>query len=260
MRIRYLKKTEDILDDSPYVVRNAAEWKGNWRANMLQAAGEDVTSHRRLSIEIGCGKGKYITEMALTHPDELFIGDERVSTILARTALTLEEASQNTRKYGIYIPPLNNVRLIRVSAEELADVFAEGEIDRIYLTFSDPWPKEKHAKRRLTSDRFLPVYRQLLAPGGDLCFKTDNDDLFAYSVKSLQDNGWKILEITEDLHGVRAQNEAERESADEMKARLAKINAGVLVSTEYEENFMKLKKNINYLRAVPGDPAERPVG
>lgn len=252
MRIRYLKRTEDILDDSPFVVRAAADWKGKWRENMLLAAGEDTSSHRRLSIEIGCGKGKFITEMALSHPDELFIGDERVSTILARTALTLEEASRDTRKYGVYIPPLNNVRLIRVSAEELRDVFTEGEIDRIYLTFSDPWPKEKHAKRRLTSDRFLPVYRYLLGPDGDLCFKTDNDALFAYSVQSLQACGWSILELTNDLHGVQAQDDATRAAADETKARLAKIDPGVLVTTEYEENFMRLRKNINYLRAVPG--------
>ena len=257
MRIRYLKKTENILDTSPYVVRETDGWKGEWRKRMLLAAENDRIAtpdelpYKRLSIEIGCGKGKYITRMALDHPNELFIGDERVSTILARTALTLEEESRRTRKYGIYIAPLSNVRLIRVSAEDLMDVFAEGELDRIFLTFSDPWPKEKHAKRRLTSDRFLPIYRYLLGPEGDLCFKTDNDDLFAYSVGSLQENGWKILELTDDLHGVLAQDETAREAAEKNKARLALINPGVLVTTEYEENFMRIKKNIHYLRAVP---------
>ena len=252
MRIRYLKKTENILDDSSFVVRDAGAFKGQWREKMLPAAGKDPSSPR-LSLEIGCGKGKFITEMALAHPDDLFIGDERISTILARTVLTLEDASQNTRKYGIYMPPLNNVRLIRVSAENLADVFEEGEIDRIYLTFSDPWPKEKHAKRRLTSDRFLPIYRHLLGPDGDLCFKTDNDALFSYSVHSLLEGGWKILEMTDDLHGVLSQDEAARDSAARIKERLSAIDPGVLVTTEYEENFIRLRKNIHYLRAVPED-------
>ena len=146
---------------------------------------------------------------------------------------------------------LDNLKFVNCFVERMADFFEEGQLTGVYLNFSDPWPKEKHAKRRLTSDRFLPIYRYLLGPEGDLCFKTDNDDLFAYSVGSLQENGWKILELTDDLHGVLAQDETAREAAEKNKARLASINPGVLVTTEYEENFMRLKKNIHYLRAVP---------
>lgn len=224
MRIRYLKRTEEVLGTSPWVVQTPEDHKGHWH---------DIVAGGKVCLEIGCGKGKFISQMAKAHPKTLFIGDERVSTILARASLRAETESE-----GRGIEALPNLRLIRVSAEELLDIFEPGEIDRIYLTFSDPWPKEKHAKRRLTSDRFLPIYEKLLREGGDLCFKTDNDALFAYSLESLPAAGWTILDRTDDLHGPD-------------KERLVADDPGILVTTEYEENFIRVRKNIHYLRAVP---------
>lgn len=247
MRIRYLKKTEELLASSPWVVQAPEAWKGLWREQMSGEQSEYKTpaARQRLSLEIGCGKGKYICEMAKNHPDQLFIGDERVSTILARTVLKAEKESDDSHALGA----LSNLRLIRVTAEELEAVFAPGEVDRIFLTFSDPWPKEKHAKRRLTSDRFLPIYQRLLSPQGDLCFKTDNDALFAWSLESLLSVGWRILERTDDLHGALEKQDFGPVSSPE--APFAAANPGVLVTTEYEENFIRIGKNIHYLRAVP---------
>lgn len=209
MRIRYLKNTEAILEESPFVVQDPASCKGKWKERPDQL----------LCLEIGCGKGQFVREMSRQNPDQLWIGDEKMSTILARAAGHLDEEIDR------------GVRLIRWDALELEQVFAEGEVDRLYLNFSDPWPKDKHAKRRLTSERFLPLYRRLLAKDGYLQFKTDNDALFAFSVESLQKHGWDILAITDDLH----------------HSPYAEGN----VMTEYEENFAALGKNIHYLKAVP---------
>ena len=230
MRIRYLKKTEEVLENSPWVIDDPSPVAGRWR--QLMKPGAEGAGRPKRCLEIGCGKGKFICQMAKAHPDTLFVGDERVSTILARTAL---KAMTESGDRGMEALP--NLRLIRVSAEELEEVFAPGEIDRIYLTFSDPWPKDKHAKRRLTSDRFLPIYRKLLSPEGDLCFKTDNDALFEFSLESLPAAGFRILDMSHDLHG---------EDFD----RLSQQDPGVLVTTEYEENFIRIQKNIHYLRAA----------
>ena len=209
MRIRYLKNTEEILAKSPFVIADPAQRRGEWREAPKQP----------LCLEIGCGKGKFIKEMARMHPEGLWIGDERVSTILARAAGQLDMETDH------------NIRLIRWDAQELDQVFAEGELICIYLNFSDPWPKEKHAKRRLTSERFLPLYARLLDEEGWLAFKTDNDALFAFSVESFRSHGWSIAEMSDDLH-----------HSDYLEGN---------VMTEYEENFVRLGKNIHYLKARP---------
>lgn len=212
MRIRYLKNTEEILRTSPFVAEEPEQYRGQWRQ---QAPGET----RAICLEIGCGKGQFIRGMARRHPEELWIGDEKMSTILARAAGHLDEEIDR------------NIRLICWDAEKLDQVFADGEIDRLYLNFSDPWPKDKHAKRRLTGDRFLPLYERLLSADGWLQFKTDNDALFAFSVESFHRHGWHILEQTDDLH----------------QSPFREGN----IMTEYEENFVSLGKNIHYLKAVP---------
>lgn len=209
MRIRYLKNTEEILAASSFVVADPAELRGKWRR----------APEQRLCLEIGCGKGRFIKEMASRHPDGLWIGDERMSTILARAAGQMDPEADH------------NVRLIRWDAQELDQVFAEGELSCIYLNFSDPWPKEKHAKRRLTSKRFLPLYARLLNAEGWLSFKTDNDALFAFSLESLKEQGWSIGEMSDDLH------------------HSPYIEGNVM--TEYEENFVRAGKNIHYLKAYP---------
>lgn len=214
MRIRYLKNTEEILHNSSFVIDDPAQLKGKWMSELPGAKEKEG-----LCLEIGCGKGQFIRDMARQNPKMFWVGDEKISTILARASGNLDENMDA------------NVRLICWDAEKLDDIFEPGEISRLYLNFSDPWPKERHAKRRLTSERFLPIYARLLAEDGWLQFKTDNDNLFAFSVESFQNHGWQILEISDDLH----------------KSLYVEGN----VMTEYEQNFVNLGKNIHYLKAIP---------
>ena len=214
MRIRYLKNTEEILLQSSFVIDDPVPMKGQW---MKQIPGAE--DKQGLCLEIGCGKGQFIRDMARQNPELLWIGDEKIGTILARASGNLDAETDT------------NVRLICYDAEKLEEIFEPGEINRIYLNFSDPWPKERHAKRRLTSERFLPLYARLLAEDGWLQFKTDNDDLFAFSVESFQNHGWQILAITDDLHNS------------------PYVEGNVM--TEYEQNFVSLGKNIHYLKAIP---------
>ena len=196
--------------------------KGHWRENYGEEA--DIYPKRRLELEIGCGRGRFLCDMAQLHPNTYFIGDERVRTILARASECIRLSLEGSEA-------LENVRLIDTDALELGEVFEDGEIDRIHLNFSDPWPKKKHAKRRLTSERFLPVYARLLKNGGDLVMKTDNDDLFAFTLETMAAQGWRIVETTDDLHH------------SPLK--------GANVMTEYEKNFSSRGKNIHYLKALP---------
>ncbi len=214
MRIRYLKNTEEILHNSSFVIDDPVPLKGQWMKAIPGAENK-----AGLCLEIGCGKGQFIRDMARKHGEMLWIGDEKIGTILARASGNLDEEIDQ------------NVRLICWDAEKLDEIFAPGEIDRLYLNFSDPWPKDRHAKRRLTSERFLPIYARLLSQEGWLQFKTDNDDLFAFSVESFRNHGWQILEISDDLH------------------QSPYVEGNVM--TEYEQNFVNLGKNIHYLKAIP---------
>ena len=214
MRIRYLKNTEEILHNSSFVIDDPVPLKGQW-----MKAIPGVENKAGLCLEIGCGKGQFIRDMARKHGEMLWIGDEKIGTILARASGNLDEEIDQ------------NVRLICWDAEKLDEIFEPGEIDRLYLNFSDPWPKDRPAKRRLTSDRFLPIYARLLSENGWLQFKTDNDDLFAFSVESFRNHGWQILEISDDLH------------------QSPYVEGNVM--TEYEQNFVNLGKNIHYLKAIP---------
>jgi len=220
MRIRRLKNTDQIMQESSYTVKDPENRKGQWRQGFGQAGA--FASGRRLEIEIGCGRGRFICDMARLHPLTDFIGIEYVSTVLARTAKLLDLSEKS---------PISNLALLFYDALDLEKVFEAGEGDRIYLNFSDPWPKKKHAKRRLTSERFLPVYERILSKDGDLVMKTDNDDLFAFTLETLALRGWTIREKTDDLHR-------------------SPYNAAN-VMTEYEKNFTEKGKNIHYLHAVP---------
>ena len=212
MRIRYLSNTEEILKESRLLIREPEVMRGQWRSLCPEA--------RQVALEIGCGKGRFIGEMAQKYPETLFLGVEKFSTILARSIMN-HEAEE---------PLLPNLRLIRSDALDLDGAFTDGELDRRYLNFSDPWPKDRHAKRRLTSDRFLPLYARWLKPGGELHFKTDNDALFPWSVESLEHNGWKSLFQTDDGHACPEQ------ISD--------------VMTEYEIQFSEQGKKIHKLTAV----------
>ena len=140
------------------------------------------------SIEVGMGKGQFIHEMAARNPQINYLGIEKYSSVLVRALDKRPELESD------------NLYFIRMDAEEICDVFAEGEVDRIYLNFSDPWPKERHAKRRLTSREFLARYDQFLKKDGVIEFKTDNRDLFEFSLEEAKAAGWSLDLVTYDLH------------------------------------------------------------
>lgn len=180
MRLRHIKGAEQQIEESPFVIHSPEANKGQWR----EVFGND----NPIEIEVGMGKGKFIMDLACAHPDINYLGIERYSSVLLRA---LQKRSQLE---------LTNIFFLCIDAKEMADYFAPGEISRIYLNFSDPWPKDRHAKRRLTSDRFLAVYDQILDREGVIEFKTDNQELFQFSLESIPQAGWKVLEKTFDLH------------------------------------------------------------
>ncbi len=165
---------------SEYTVNEPAANRGRWK--------ESFGNDHPLYLEIGTGKGRFITTLAMQNPDINYIGIEKFSSVLIRA---LEKQNE------LQLP---NLIFIRMEAEHICDVFAEGEIDRIYLNFSDPWPKDRHAKRRLTSTQFFDRYNTILAKDGVVEFKTDNRDLFEFSVEEVASAGWKIDSLTRDLH------------------------------------------------------------
>ena len=173
-------------------------------------------------LEIGCGKGDFVCGMAQAYPDINFIAIERISDVLM---LAAEKARSKE---------LSNVRLAVMNAARLNEYFAPGSISRIYLNFSDPWPKKGYAKRRLTYRAFLDIYRQILTPDGSIFLKTDDENLFDFSIEELKENRFEITDICRDLHNT----------------EYAKDN----IMTEYERNFVEMGKKINMLRAyLKGD-------
>ena len=187
--------------------RVLGDWKvkGHW----AEVFGND----HPVQIEIGMGKGTFLMRMAKRYPGINFVGIEKYSSVLLRAIQKMDAE------------PLPNVKLIRMDAEYIEDVFARGEVDRIYLNFSDPWPKEKHARRRLTSRQFLARYGNILKEDGQVEFKTDNEELFTFSLEEVPEAGWKILEETRDLHADPSMNEGN-------------------IMTEYEERFSANGKKI----------------
>ena len=198
MRLRNITGSREVIADSIYVVQEPQEKKGRWK----EVFGND----RPVQIEIGMGKGKFLHTLAKENPDINYIGIEKYSSVLLRAIQKMEEDE------------LANLKFIRMDAEEITDVFATGEVDRIYLNFSDPWPKDRHAKRRLPSRQFLKRYDEILKKDGRIEFKTDNRDLFDFAVEELPEAGFCAEVLTYDLH------------ADE------KLMEGNIM-TEYEEKF-----------------------
>lgn len=198
MRLRNVTGSREVIAACDYVVHNPQECRGLWH--------EIFGNDHPIRIEIGMGKGRFIMDLAKQNPDVNYVGIEKYSSVLIRGIQKLEA------------DPLPNLYFIRMEAEEITSVFAEGEIDRIYLNFSDPWPKDRHAKRRLPSREFLHRYDEILIPDGVIEFKTDNHDLFQFALEELKPAGWKILQMTEDLHH---------------DVRMMEGN----VMTEYEERF-----------------------
>lgn len=190
-----------MIAESRFVVHEPQEYKGRWS----ELFGND----HPLRIEIGMGKGRFIMDLARMHPEINYVGIEKYSSVLLRGIQKMET------------DPLPNLYFIRMEAEEIADVFGREEVERIYLNFSDPWPKDRHAKRRLPSREFLKRYDEILVRDGVIEFKTDNEDLFRFALEEIAPAGWQLLQMTEDLHH------------DE------KMLAGN-VMTEYEEKFSAL--------------------
>ena len=198
MRLRNIKGSKEVIAASPYVVQNPEDYKGKWS--------ELFHNNHPLHIEIGMGKGRFIHTLASENPNINYIGIEKFSSVLVRAVQKQNELE------------LPNLCLIRMDADSITDVFAPGEVDRIYLNFSDPWPKERHAKRRLTSVEFLRRYENILAKDGHVEFKTDNQPLFEFSLEAAEEAGWKLLAVTRDLHHDTALNKGN-------------------IMTEYEERF-----------------------
>lgn len=151
-------------------------------------AAREFVGSNPLHIEIGCGKGGFIVKTASLNPDIRYIAIEKVSNVIV---LAMEKALQQE---------LSNLRYMRGNFQDLSESFPDKCVDRIYLNFSDPWPKKGYAKRRLTHGGFLEIYKRLLKDGGEICFKTDNRELFDFSLESFPENGFELSEITYDLH------------------------------------------------------------
>lgn len=201
--MRNITGCREIIADSPYVIREEVKEKcsGAWK---------DIFGNGHpIHVEIGMGKGRFLYTMAQAHPEINYVGIEKYSSVLLRAIQKMQEAE------------LPNLKFMRMDAEEIDQVFGRGEVDKIYLNFSDPWPKDRHAKRRLPSRQFLARYDVILKAEGRLEFKTDNRELFDFAVEELAPAGWKAEEISYDLH------------RDE---RLMQGN----VMTEYEEKFSAL--------------------
>ncbi len=181
MRLRNVKGSKEAIEANPYVINDPKDYKGSWS--------ELFHNQHPLHVEIGTGKGQFIHKLASDQEDVNFIGIERYSSVLYRALQKREKAD------------LDNLFFLRFDATYLCDVFDDGEVDRIYLNFSDPWPKDRHAKRRLTSPTFLEIYDKILSKNGSIRFKTDNRDLFDFSVESAEESPiWQIQHITYDLH------------------------------------------------------------
>jgi tRNA (guanine-N7-)-methyltransferase len=184
------------------VVQNPEEKKGRWN--------EVFRNERPIEIEVGMGKGRFIMELASLHPDINYVGIERYPSVLLRGLQKRAEME------------LNNIVFMCVDAKNLSEIFNPKEVQKIYLNFSDPWPKDRHTKRRLTSEEFMEVYDKILKPDGVVEFKTDNKGLFEYSLEAIPGDVWEIKESTFDLH----------------HSEMGEGN----VMTEYEEKF-SLKGN-----------------
>ena len=203
MRLRNITGSREVIADSRYVVKEEIQCgcPGRWR----EIFGNDSPIH----IEIGMGKGKFIHTMAKEHPHINYVGIEKYSSVLLRAVRKMEQEE------------LANLKFLRMDAEDIGKVFGAGEVGRIYLNFSDPWPKDRHAKRRLPSREFLARYAVILEQGGRLEFKTDNRDLFEFALGELEPAGWQAAAVTYDLHSEESMAEGN-------------------VMTEYEEKFSGL--------------------
>ena len=205
MRIRHIKGAEEMVAAHPLAINEPEKHKENWRKEVF---GNDAP----LYLEIGTGMGTFIRESAIAHPDIDYVGIEMNSTVLLKAMRRYEKKAEEEG-----VTPGGNLRFMRLDARLLEECFGENEVDRIYLNFSDPWPKDKNANKRLTSPMFLARYKKVLKPEGTIEFKTDNRGLFDYSVETAGNEGWEILKLTYDLHADATMNEGNIETEYEAK-------------------------------------------
>ena len=206
MRLRNLKNKSEIINNSEYVVKDPEKYIGKW--NSL------FDNSNPIYIEIGMGKGKFIVENAINNPNINYIGIEKVDNVLARALPNIPVG-------------LTNLKILRLNAQEI-DLCFNKEVDLVYLNFSDPWPKSRHADRRLISKIFLEKYDKIFKGEPSIELRTDNYNLFRYSIETLSQYGYGLYDVSFDLHN---------EVTD-------------LITTEYEDKFVSNGDNIYYLHAI----------
>ena len=211
MRLRNVKNKDQIINNSNYLVNNPKEYKGKWQVFFA--------NDNPIYLEIGMGKGDFIIENAKRYPNINFIGIEKYDSVIVRALQKLENEN------------LNNLKLIRIDAKFLDDLFLH-EIDRIYLNFSDPWPKKRHTERRLTSHTFLNKYDDIFKKDKVICIKTDNTSLFEFSLESLTQYGYFIDKVSLDLHNSDVKDN---------------------IMTEYEKKFVENNIKIYFLVCKKND-------
>jgi tRNA (guanine-N7-)-methyltransferase len=211
MRMRHKPYAVDkMLEHPELVIFKPILYKGKWA--------ENFGNSKPINVELGMGRGQFITANAHRHPEINYIGIEKkneVALIAMQRALTLD-------------PPAENLRILPTNIDYITEIFDDGEIDTLFINFCDPWPKVRHAKRRLTHRNYLDAYRKLLKPQAEIIFKTDNRELFDFSVPEFRECGFELTEITYDLH---------------------KLNDPDNVMTEYEKKFSEMGVKINRLKA-----------
>ena len=208
MRLKNVKGANEIIINGKYYINDPEEYKGSWH--------KIFNNTNPIYIEIGMGKGDFIIENAIRYPNINFIGIEKFDSVIVRAIQKSNDLE------------LNNLKLIRMDALNIDKIF-DHEINLIYLNFSDPWPKDRHAKRRLTSPIFLEKYENIFLKDKKIIMKTDNTDLFNYSINSLEENGYNISYKTNDLHKEQDINN---------------------IMTEYEKKFKNKGIKINKLEAI----------
>lgn len=211
MRLRRNPNAIYNLTNHPLTVMDFEHKKGNWKTTFPKP--------NPLFVELGTGKGQFLKKASSQYPDVNWIGIEKIQEPLLLAA-TKGTETENT-----------NLRYLWMDIMRLEEAFASGEVDRFYLHFSDPWPKARHYKRRLTYRAFLDMYQKLLSPTGDLILKTDSESLYLFSIEELAATGWKMIEQSNDLH----------------HSQWANTN----ITTEYEDKFTDQGMPIFYLRALP---------
>lgn len=201
MRLKHIKGSEDIVASSRVVIQNPLEYKGKWR--------EVFGNNKKIYLEIGMGKGNFIIEHAKQNPNINYIGLEKYPSVLLNAIKVIEEEN------------INNLRIVCADANSINDIFYK-EVSKLYLNFSDPWPKKRHAKRRLTSPEFLCRYDSIFKKIKVIEQKTDNDDLFNYSLESYKSHNYIRLKLSRNYFDT--------------------------IRTEYENKFISKGKNINFVK------------